>query len=383
MNRWKPLAAGASALAVAVATFAAGGAASAANGGSAMVAPTVPSSPSVGTYRGELRGQTRTFRLTAVEFEQQIATFPIQHAKVLGWKVTGQPDSTASTPGPTLVSYAGEKVQFVVTNALSMPTSLHPHGTHEPNVDDGVAGIDFQPIQPGQTRAYAPYTPGHAGTFAYHTHTSTAEQEPRGLVGLFVVLPRKVKQSTNPALDLGMTLQQFDPDAENPAGQPPGDGKLDADDEAAPARPAPDERGMFPFSTINGRTGDASNLGPDAEGGVIKVKQGSLVQIRLYNASSMTHSMHLHGMDMTLVDINGHAVTPRTVTTQAISPGEFFTLQFRASNPGTWIFHCSFPGHVGNNGMSGQDGAPVGMLRIFQVGSGPAVPPGYFGPPSA
>lgn len=44
--------------------------------------------------------------------------------------------------------------------------------------------------------------------------------------------------------------------------------------------------------------------------------------------------MHLHGQDMTLVDINGHPVTPRTETTQSISPGEFFTLQFHANNPG-------------------------------------------------
>ncbi|WP_083266706.1 multicopper oxidase domain-containing protein [Arthrobacter sp. U41] len=43
---------------------------------------------------------------------------------------------------------------------------------------DGVAGVDFTPVQPGATTEYPAYEPGHAGTFAYHTH-QTAEQEPR------------------------------------------------------------------------------------------------------------------------------------------------------------------------------------------------------------
>jgi len=61
--------------------------------------------------------------------------------------------------------------------------------------------------------------------------------------------------------------------------------------------------GQFPFNTISGKTGDA-------EGAPITIRKGDLVQIRLYNASEKTHSMHLHGQDLTLVDINGHPVTP-------------------------------------------------------------------------
>ena len=256
-------------------------------GSSAPVATTVPITPGVETDMGEVRGDTRIFRLTAMEFTQQIATFPIKTAEVLGWKATGSDDSKASSPGPTLVSYEGEKVQFVVTNELDQPTSLHPHGTHEPNAADGVAGIDFEPIKPGTTRTYPAYQPDHAGTFAYHTHTKTAEQEPRGLAGLITILPKTTPTKDNPQVDIGMTLQQFNPSMD--------DGRTIS--EGAPAVPKPDERGMFPFSTINGLTGDAS-------GGPININQGDLVQIRLYNASSMSHSMHLHGMDMTLVDIN-------------------------------------------------------------------------------
>jgi len=335
------------------------------NTSSRPVATTVPTTPSVGNYEGELNGDTRTFALTAVEFSQQIATFPIQTAKVLGWKVTGSDNSKASAPGPTLVSYEGEKIRFVLTNDLNQPTSLHPHGTHEPNTADGVAGIDFDPVQPGKTVAYPAYAPGHAGTFAYHTHTNTSKQEPRGLAGMITILPKQVPAKDNPQVDVAMTLQQFNPSAD--------DGMTISD--GAPAAPKPDGRGMWPFNTINGKTGDAA-------GEPININQGDLVQIRLYNASSMTHSMHLHGMDMTLVAINGHPTTPTTVTTQAIAPGEFFTLQFRADNPGNWVFHCSFPDHQANAGKSGYKGAPVGMTRIFHYNGFAPVPADYFGPPA-
>jgi len=350
-----------------------------------QTAPTVPITPSVATYEGEKNGNTRTFRLTATELKQQLATFPIKTATVWGWQVTGKPE-TASTPGPTLVAYQGEKIRFVVTNNLPQPTSLHPHGTHQPNENDGTAGVNFDPIDPGETRTYASYRPGHAGTFAYHTHTNTATQEPRGVAGLITILPRRVRAKLNPAVDIGMTLQTFNPDgpdADDSAMPGEGGKQLNDSDEGGLIAPMPDDRGMFPFSTINGKTGDASNTGvPGAPNGPIRVERGDLVQIRFYNASGMSHAMHLHGRDMTVVDVNGHRVSPQTVSTKAVAPGEFFTVRFRANNPGTWIIHCSFPDHQANAGMSGFQGALVGMTRVIQVGGGSTVPAQYFGPPA-
>lgn len=323
-------------------------------GGARTVATTVPTTPTVGNDMGTKRGNTRTFRITAQQFTQQIANFPIKTATVYGFSADGR---GPSTPGPTLVAYAGERIQLVVTNKLNQPTTVHPHGTHEPNSADGVAGISTKPIAPGETRTYPAYTPGHAGTFAYHTHDRIATQEPRGLAGLIVILPRKVRASQNPAEDFAMTLQQF---------APPSEGAL--------VNPSP-ESGQFPFSTINGKTGDAS-------GGPLVVKRGDLVQLRIYNASPKTHSMHLHGMDMKLVAINGHPLpAPQTLTTKAISPGEFFTLQFRADNPGNWIFHCSFAADQANKGMSGYLGAPVGMTRVIHYQGYQPVPPQYFSYP--
>lgn len=206
------------------------------------------------------------------------------------------------------------------------------------------------------------------------------------MVGLITILPRRVRAKDNPAVDIAMTLQTFNPDgpdADDSAVPGEGGKQLNGSDEGGLIAPMPDDRGVFPFVTINGKTGDASNTRVSgAPNGPIRVKRGDLVQIRLYNASDMSHSMHLHGMDMTLVDINGHPVTAQTVTTKAIAPGEFFTLRFRANNPGTWIFHCSFPSHQANAGQSGYHGAPVGMTRIIQVGGGSTVPAQYSAPPA-
>lgn len=167
-----------------------------------MVAPTIPETPGVptdpGTLEGcptgqdgrrpapEAQGCARVFRLTAEQFQQKIANFPVQTATVWGYN--------GSTPGPTLVSYAGEAVRIVVTNKLTVPTTLHPHGLHQPNSEDDVPAISQpEPIMPGQTRIYA-FTPGHIGSFAYHSHFSSAVQELRGLDGMFTVLPRMEHQ---------------------------------------------------------------------------------------------------------------------------------------------------------------------------------------------
>lgn len=333
-----------------------------------LVTPTIPDTPSVGDYFGSLRCSagattdprkpapsscTRVFHLTAMQFVQQVANFPHQSATVWGFQAGSLPPST---PGRTLISYAGERVQIVETNELPEPTTIHPHGLHQPNIADGVAGVSQpNPIQPGTTYDYPAFRPGHVGTFAYHSHFDSAVQEMRGLDGMWVVLPRAEHQSVHVAEDEVMTLQIWDFQSNDqlvkPFGEPVG--------------------GKFPYDTINGKTGDAS-------GGPITIHNGDLVRIRVYNASQEVHAMHLHGQDEVLVAKNGHEVAPVRETTQTVSPGDFFDIEFRADNPGNWIFHCHFPHHTTNGMNSGYNGAPVGMTRIFHYAGYALVPSQYF-----
>ncbi len=313
------------------------------------VRPTVPRTPSVTTMWGTKHGNTRTYRLTASEFEQRIANFPIKTARVWGYN--------GSTPGPTLMAYAGERVRVVLTNRLPEPTTVHFHGMGAPNRYDGVAGISQpNPIAIGASFAYT-FKPKHAGTFAYHSHTDSAVQELRGLDGFFIILPRRERRADHVDRDFAMVLQQF---------APPGEGQLVA--------PFPPGTGDFPFSTINGKTGEAS-------GRALTLRRGDKVRIRLYNASNLSHSMHLHGHDFREVAKNGHRIPRESQsyeTTVNLAPGEFIDIEFRANNPGNWIFHCHVPHHTSNKMMDGYNGAPVGMTRIFHYAGYRPVPKGYF-----
>ncbi len=132
--------------------------------------------------------------------------------------------------------------------------------------------------------------------------------------------------------------------------------------------------GDFPFRTINGKTGEAS-------GGTMNVREGDLVRMRVYNASNREHAMHMHGHDITIVSRNGHLIPKRArqeITTFNISSGDFVELEFRARNPGNWIFHCHVPHHTSNTMLSGYNGSPIGMTRIVHYEGSPAVPPAYF-----
>ncbi len=88
--------------------------------------------------------------------------------------------------------------------------------------------------------------------------------------------------------------------------------------------------------------------------------------------------MHLHGHDEILVSKNGHAAVQTRETTQNVSPGDFYEIEFVADNPGNWIFHCHFPHHTSNGMKAGFNGAPVGMNRVFHYKGAPDVDPRYF-----
>jgi FtsP/CotA-like multicopper oxidase with cupredoxin domain len=59
-----------------------------------------------------------------------------------------------SLPGPTLKWREGETVTVAVTNHLTVMTSIHWHGVRVPLEMDGVPGLSFAGIGPGQTFIY-------------------------------------------------------------------------------------------------------------------------------------------------------------------------------------------------------------------------------------
>lgn len=91
-----------------------------------------------------------------------------------------------SIPGPTLRWRQGTEVTLRVTNRLCVPTSIHWHGILVPFQMDGVPGISFKGIAPGETFVYQ-FKVHQSGTYWYHSHTHFQEQV--GLYGALIVEP--------------------------------------------------------------------------------------------------------------------------------------------------------------------------------------------------
>ena len=106
--------------------------------------------------------------------------------------VTGTP-AVATTvngqlSGPTLVWQEGDTVTLHVTNHLKKSSSIHWHGIILPPQMDGVPGISFDGIAPGETFTYTFKVQQH-GTYWYHSHSGFQEQT--GLYGTIVIKPKK------------------------------------------------------------------------------------------------------------------------------------------------------------------------------------------------
>jgi CopA family copper-resistance protein len=89
-------------------------------------------------------------------------------------------------PGPLLRMRQGSTVTLRVSNRLRVPTSIHWHGILLPSAMDGVPGINFPGIAPGETFVYR-FTLRQSGTYWYHSHSGFQEQT--GLYGALVIEP--------------------------------------------------------------------------------------------------------------------------------------------------------------------------------------------------
>ncbi|RMF11165.1 MAG: copper resistance system multicopper oxidase [Alphaproteobacteria bacterium] len=89
-------------------------------------------------------------------------------------------------PGPLLRFREGETVTIRVHNDLDEDTSLHWHGILLPAEMDGVPGISFPGIRPGETFEYR-YTLKQSGTYWYHSHSGLQEQS--GVYGPMIIDP--------------------------------------------------------------------------------------------------------------------------------------------------------------------------------------------------
>ncbi len=120
--------------------------------------------------------------LSGTEFDLTIAETPVNF--------TGKPRMATtingSIPAPTLRWRLGDTVTLRVHNRLREDTSIHWHGILLPYQMDGVPGISFNGIPPGESFTYR-FKVQQAGTYWYHSHSGMQEQT--GMYGAIIIDP--------------------------------------------------------------------------------------------------------------------------------------------------------------------------------------------------
>ncbi len=228
-----------------------------------------------------------------------------------------------SVHGPTIEAVEGDRIRIYVTNKLPAPTSIHWHGLLLPNGMDGVGGLNQKVIEPGQTFLYE-FTLRQHGTHMYHSHHDEMTQMALGMLGLFIIHPRKPMEP-RPDRDFAFMLSEWRID--------PGTN-----------RPNPMEMTDFNILTLNARVFP----GTDA----LVAKQGEKVRIRIGNLSAMDHHpIHLHGYQFTITETDGGRI-PESArwpeVTVLVPTGSTRTIEFIANEPGDWAMHCHMTHHVMN-----------------------------------
>ena len=93
-----------------------------------------------------------------------------------------------SLPAPVLRWREGERVRLRVHNSLDTDSSIHWHGIILPTEMDGVPGLSFDGIAPGETFTYE-FDVQQSGTYWYHSHSGFQEQT--GLYGAIIIDPKE------------------------------------------------------------------------------------------------------------------------------------------------------------------------------------------------
>ena len=273
----------------------------------------------------------RVYELTTKAVRWEI----LSGIRVTAWTYNG------TVPGPELRVPYGARIRVVVRNDLPEATTVHWHGLAVPNAMDGVPDVTQEPIEPGQTftyefRAIPAGRDSKGGTFFYHSHFDEDRQVGLGLAGALIIEAPNAER-----YDAERTISIAEWNYDMATGE---------------TRPAMDMEGLLPnFFTLNGKSF------PETE--TIAVRRGDRVLLRLVGAGQFTHPMHLHGTDFRIVAKDGHAVAdpPRADVVQVAS-GERYDIEYTATEPGKWVFHCHIGHHLTNDGES-----PGGLLLVVNV----------------
>ena len=245
-----------------------------------------------------------------------------------------------ASPGPVLRFKEGEDVTINVTNNLSEPTSIHWHGLILPFDQDGVPGISYDGIAPGETFTYR-FPIVQNGTYWFHSHSGF--QEPDGAYGAIVIenakrepfrydreyvvqltdahphagdrIMRNLKMSADYYNRKQQTIADFFSDAQEMGFKATLDDRLAWGDMRMMKNDIEDVQGFT--ALINGQSTSQNWTG--------LFEPGERVRLRFINSSAMAYfDIRVPGLKMTVVQADGNNVQPVTVDEFRIAVAETY-----------------------------------------------------------
>ena len=255
-----------------------------------------------------------------------------------------------SVPAPILRWREGERVTLRVKNNLAEDSSIHWHGIILPTDMDGVPGLSFGGIKPGETFEYQ-FDINQSGTYWYHSHSGF--QEPTGMYGAIIIDPKEPDPvsydrdyvvmlsdwSDEEPQDIYAKLKKLS-DYYNFRERTAGDLWRDIKDKGITQ--TWNDRAMWnrmrmaetDISDVTGYTYTylMNGVTPD-EGWVGLLKRGEKVRLRFINGSSMTlFDVRIPGLKMTVVASDGQNIEPVTVDEFRIGVAETYDVVVEPSD---------------------------------------------------
>jgi len=266
---------------------------------------------------------TKVFNLTAEIIDWEVSPGKI----VKAWAYNGM------VPGPWIRVEPNDDVEVNLTNRLPISTDIHWHGVDVPNDQDGVAGITQDYILPNTTYTYHFNVGPNPQLAMYHAHFHGQVAVLNGLFAIF-----QVGDTPLPPAGRYGTFDMPDPATIKIAQELP---------------MVLNDAGSIGLS-LNGKAFPSTEP--------IVADKDSYILMHFYNEGLVGHPMHLHRQPQLVIAKDGFALkAPYQMDTLWVSPGERYSVLIKASEIGTWAFHC----HILNHAES--DSGLIGMVTAMVV----------------
>lgn len=271
-----------------------------------------------------------------------------------------------SLPAPILRWREGQTVDLFVRNTLERhPTSIHWHGILLPANMDGVPGLSFNGIGPGETYHYH-FQLKQSGTYWYHSHSMFQEQA--GLYGALIIDPAEpapyhhdrehvIMLSDWTDMDPGALFRRMKKLAEHDNYYKRTlpdflrDAKRDGWSTALSDRGMWGRMRMTPtdISDINAHTYTYLMNGTAPAGNWTGLfRSGEKVLLRFINGGSMTYfDVRIPGLKMTVVAADGQYIHPVSIDEFRIAPAETYDVLVEPTGQDAFTIFCQDMGRTG------------------------------------